>query len=156
MPSLNWVEITYLRPNNPECLQLEGMFETSDFQDSKCGGTFVFIGDFISMVNSVSLTAYRPRWASNFGAYIPSVLEKILSCTFHVSLTLALLNSLPVYALDGESILEATLCYFTFLSPRKRRIVLQVYLLGGTIISIFAVLRIFCFSFSANGRLINS
>lgn len=61
-----------------------------------CGGTFVFIGDLSLMARSIWLTSYQPRWSFSFGAYFPNVVEKLLICTFHVSLTLALLNSLPV------------------------------------------------------------
>lgn len=68
----------------------------SDSMESNCGGIFVFVGDVISMARSVKLTAYRPRWAFPLGTYLPNVLERILICTFQVSLTLALLNSLPV------------------------------------------------------------
>lgn len=148
---LTWVEITYSSPYSWECLQLGRNafpdFEARDFGEIKCGGTFVFVGDVVSLAHSVQLTAYRPRWAVYFGATIPNILEKILICTFHVSLTLALLNSLPVYFLDGEFILEVTLCYSTLLSPRKREKVARVCLLGGTLISMLAFLRIFLFNF---------
>ena len=48
-----------------------------------------------------------------------------------------------MYFLDGESILETTLSYFRLLSPRMKGRVLQLCLLVGTIISVFAFLRIF-------------
>ncbi|XP_062161299.1 membrane-bound transcription factor site-2 protease homolog isoform X4 [Alnus glutinosa] len=48
-----------------------------------------------------------------------------------------------VYFLDGESLLEVTLCHFTLLSSSKREKVLQVCLLGGTLISILVFVRIF-------------
>ncbi|KAK9268079.1 hypothetical protein L1049_010518 [Liquidambar formosana] len=151
MPDLIWVEITYSSPYLQECLQLGRnpslVSETHESGEIKCGGTFVYVGDVISLAHSVQLTAYQPRWAFSFGANLPNVLEKILMWTFHVSLTLALLNSLPVYFLDGESILEVSLCYFTSLRPRKRKRVLQVCLLGGTIISMLTFLRIFISNF---------
>ncbi|GLT81300.1 hypothetical protein SLA2020_526910 [Shorea laevis] len=150
LPGLIWVEITYSRPYSSECLQLRrssySNLNNSDIVEQNCVGTFVFIGDVTSMVHTVQLTAYWPRWNSAFGAYLPKFLERCLICTFHVSLTLALLNSLPVYFLDGESILEVTLCDFTSLSPRRRK-VLQICLFGGTSISILAFLRIFFFNF---------
>ncbi|XP_059437142.1 membrane-bound transcription factor site-2 protease homolog isoform X1 [Corylus avellana] len=153
MPGLSWVEISYLGSFTPECLQLGrnsfSVSKTSDLINSKCVGTFVFVGDVMSMAHSVRLTAYQPRWAFHFGAYLPNVLERILTYTFHVSLTLALLNSLPVYFLDGESLLEVTLCHFTLLSPRKREKVLQVCLLGGTLISILVFMRILFSLFNA-------
>lgn len=100
MPGLIWVEITYSRPYSLECLQFRresvGDSRTSDSMESNCGGTFVFVGDVISMARSVQLTAYQPRWAFPLGTYLPNVLERILRCMFQVSLTLALLNSLPV------------------------------------------------------------
>ncbi|XP_050225099.1 membrane-bound transcription factor site-2 protease homolog [Mercurialis annua] len=146
IPGLIWAEITYLRPYSSECL-LPGKYLVPDtenaFIEDNCGGTFVFVGNVLSMAHSVKLSAYQPRWAFAFGAHVPKVIEKILACTFQVSLTVALLNSLPVYFLDGESILEAALCHFTLLGPRKREKVLQACLLGGTIISMLAFIRIF-------------
>lgn len=150
MLGLSWVEITYSRSFSAECLQLgRNSFsdsKTSELLESKCHGSFVFVGDVMSMAHSVHLTAYQPRWAFHIGTYLPDVLERVLICTFQVSLTLALLNSLPVYFLDGECLLEVTLCHLTSLSPRKREKVLQVCLLGGTLISILVFVRIF-FSF---------
>ncbi|KAJ6347134.1 hypothetical protein OIU76_003766 [Salix suchowensis] len=100
LPGSIWVEITFASPYSPECLQLgRNSFPASgasDISEHKCGGTFVFVGDLISMAHSVRLTAYQPRWGFSFSAHLPNILEKSLMCTFHVSLTLALLNSLPV------------------------------------------------------------
>jgi S2P endopeptidase len=100
MLGLSWVEITYSRSFSAECLQLgRNSFsdsKTSELLESKCHGSFVFVGDVMSMAHSVHLTAYRPRWAFHIGTYLPDVLERVLICTFQVSLTLALLNSLPV------------------------------------------------------------
>ncbi|GAV71290.1 Peptidase_M50 domain-containing protein [Cephalotus follicularis] len=145
LPGWMWVEITYLSPYSQKCSHLGNntVPVSNTSMEHKCGGTFVFVGDVISMAHSVILTSYQPRWAFAFGACLPNSLERCLVCTFHVSLTLALLNSLPVYFLDGESILETTLCHFTSLNPRKRRKVLQICLFGGTVISILAFLRIF-------------
>ncbi|KAI8000914.1 hypothetical protein LOK49_LG09G02740 [Camellia lanceoleosa] len=149
-PGLTWVEITYSSPYILECWQNGGKsfagVKSLNFEETSCGGTFVFIGDVISMAHSVRLTAYRPRWMFSFGALLPNVLEKILVCTFHFSLALALLNSLPVYFLDGESILEVTLCYMRLLNPRMKGRVLQLCLLGGTLIFILASLRIVLFT----------
>ncbi|CAK9135404.1 unnamed protein product [Ilex paraguariensis] len=95
-----WGEITYSSPYSPECRQPERNsfpgHKSSDFGEISCGGTFVFIGNMISMAHSIRLTSYQPRWSLDFGAYIPNVLEKLLMCIFHASLMLALLNSLPV------------------------------------------------------------
>ncbi|GMI85014.1 site 2 protease [Hibiscus trionum] len=144
-PGLMWVEITYSRPYSTECLQFKSSSldsNTSDAVEQTCGGTFVFVGDVISMAHSVQLTEYRPRWGFILGKYIPNKLEKSLICTFHVSLALVLLNSLPVYFLDGESILEVAISHFTSLSSRKRRKVHQICVVGGTFISVLAFLRI--------------
>lgn len=150
-PGLTWIEITYSRPFSTECLQLRSSLldsnTSSDAVEQTCGGTFVFVGDVISMAHSVQLTEYQSRWGFFFGEYLPNKLEKSLICTFHVSLTLALLNSLPVYFLDGESILEVTLSYFTSLSQRKRRRTLLMLLVGGTFFSVLAFLRIFFINF---------
>ncbi|KAF4348611.1 hypothetical protein F8388_020992 [Cannabis sativa] len=145
-PGMIWVEVSYLRPYSEECLQHQSKVVVdsrgSDIVESNCGGTIVFVGDVISMASSVQLTAYQPRWPY-FGAYLPNILEKIFVCTFHVSITLALLNSLPVYFLDGESVLEGTLCHFTSLGSNKRGKILRLCLLGGTLISLLTLFRIF-------------
>ncbi|XP_010260869.1 PREDICTED: membrane-bound transcription factor site-2 protease homolog isoform X2 [Nelumbo nucifera] len=146
VPGVTWVEIAYSNPYSLECLQ-KGENSSADIEGpesviTNCGGTFVFIGDAHSMGHSVQLTAYQPRWAFFLGAYLPNTLEKILVCTFHVSLTLAFLNSLPVFFLDGESILEVIVCNITFLSARKREKIFQICLLGGTLFSILAISRI--------------
>lgn len=144
-----WVEIAYSSPYNSECWEIvknrSAGYKHPKLEEMGCGGAFVFIGDAVSMAHSVRLTLYRPRWPFYFGAYLPSVLEKLLVCTFHVSLALALLNSLPVYFLDGESILEATLSHLRLLSLRMQRRVLRVCLFGGTAICIIAFFRILFF-----------
>ncbi|RDX66742.1 Membrane-bound transcription factor site-2 protease-like protein, partial [Mucuna pruriens] len=143
-PGLVWVEIAYSSPSH-ECLShVQNRFpfsETSGVKETNCGGTFIFVGDVISMAHSIQLTSYQPRWGPQIVAYFPNILERILIWTFHVSLALALLNGLPVYFLDGESILDATLSHFTSLSPRKRNKVLRLCLLGGLLSSIIVCLR---------------
>ncbi|XP_077252291.1 peptidase M50 family protein isoform X2 [Tasmannia lanceolata] len=146
MPGLTWVEIAYSRPYSSECLQL-GQNSLDDFENpnsglTKCGGTFVFVGDVLSVVHSIQLTSYRPRWAFSFGPLFPNMLEKILAYISHVSATLALLNSLPVFFLDGESILETSLCHIPGLSPRRRSQVLRLCLLSGSFLSFLAFSRI--------------
>ncbi|KAK1368013.1 Endopeptidase S2P [Heracleum sosnowskyi] len=139
MPGLTWTEIKYARPVSLKCLQLMreslSSVNSSKFDELGCGGTFVFIGDVFSMAHSVRLTSYQPRWSIPFGAHLPDVLEKLLKFTFHVSLMLALLNSLPVYFLDGESILEGFLPFFRLISPRKRETLLRSLLLGGMLVA---------------------
>ncbi|WJX87609.1 S2P endopeptidase [Trifolium repens] len=143
-PGMVWVEITYSSPSH-ECLHKGNRFpvsNTSDLKETNCGATFIFAGDLISMAHSIHLTSYQPRWGPKIVAYFPNFLERILIWTFHVSLALALLNGLPVYFLDGESILEATLSHFTSLSPRKRKKVLRLCLLCGLLVSIFGLFRL--------------
>ncbi|KAG5099511.1 hypothetical protein JHK82_044563 [Glycine max] len=143
-PGSVWVEIAYSRTSH-ECLShVQNRFpfsETSGVKETNCGGTFIFVGDVISMAHSIQLTSYQPRWGPQIVAYFPNLLERILIWTFHVSLALALLNGLPVYFLDGESILDATLSHFTSLSPGKRKKVLRLCLLGGSVISIIVCFR---------------
>ncbi|KAF9587207.1 hypothetical protein IFM89_039566 [Coptis chinensis] len=147
VPGFTWIEITYKRPYSSECLWLgrnsSSVLESSNWEAPNCGGTFVFIGDVLSIVKSIQLTLYQPRWALISGVHLPNFVEKVLACTFHVSLTLALLNSLPVFLLDGESILEVAIGYIPFLTPRKRALALQICLLGGTLLSILACSRVF-------------
>ncbi|RYR27396.1 hypothetical protein Ahy_B01g051431 isoform B [Arachis hypogaea] len=140
-PGMVWVEITY-SSTSPECSLHERKrlpaSETSGLKETNCGGTFIFVGDAISMAHSIQLTSYQPRWGLKLAAYFPNLLEKILVWTFHVSLALAFLNTLPVYFLDGESILDATLAHFTSLSARKRKTVLRLCLIGGFLTSVIA------------------
>ncbi|XP_020265073.1 membrane-bound transcription factor site-2 protease homolog isoform X1 [Asparagus officinalis] len=138
----SWVEISYSTPYSPECLQLsKNTSANSDDISSACGGTFVFIGNVLTLAYSIHLSIYQPRWVY-LSATIPTLVESILSCTFHVSATLGVLNSLPVFFLDGESILEVSLHYITWLNPRRRRKVLRLFLVGGTILSIIVFSRI--------------
>ncbi|KAL1547842.1 S2P endopeptidase [Salvia divinorum] len=143
LPGLGWVEITYSRL---ECLN-RGRSLVSENQQSNSGErgclqTFVFVGDLTSMAHSIHLTSYQPRLSMYFIAYLPDLLERFLTCSFHVSMVLALLNSLPVFFLDGESILEATLLYyFGFLSSRMRQSVQRCCLNVGTVICAFLIMR---------------
>ncbi|XP_022155332.1 membrane-bound transcription factor site-2 protease homolog isoform X2 [Momordica charantia] len=136
-PGSIWVEITYL--NSSDC------FYSGEYllPSSNCSGTFIFVGDVISMARSIQLTMYQPRLNVPFATYLPDVLERFLLCLFHASLALALLNSLPVYYLDGESILEIIIFQLTSMSPRNKEKVLQSFLMGGTFISILLLLGIF-------------
>ena len=98
-PGLVWVEITYSSPSLECSLHERNRFptsETSGLKETNCGGTFIFVGDVVSMAHSIQLTSYQPRWGLKFVADFPNLLERILIWTFHVSLALALLNSLPV------------------------------------------------------------
>ncbi|CAI9788039.1 unnamed protein product [Fraxinus pennsylvanica] len=145
-PGLAWVEITYSRPSSPECQNHQRSIlpdnKNPNIRERRCLRSLVFIGDVISMARSVHLTSYQPRWSIDFAADLPNLIEKLLTCAFHVSMILALLNSLPVFFLDGESILEGTLHHLNFLSQRKKGPILQCCLLVGTVISIAFVLRI--------------
>lgn len=162
IPGVSWVEITFSRPYSSECTQagneMGSGYNKSGSEDGKCGGSFVFIGDMMSMTRSIWLTEYQPRWLYVF-AYFPDLVEKLLVNSFHVSLMLALLNSLPVcivlhefiysylvwsvvilflfvlkvYYLDGESILEVALCCFSSLTPTVREAVLRSSLVAGTL-----------------------
>lgn len=102
-----WVEVSYSSPYSLECLQSgrksPSGSRTYDFLEPNCGGTFVFVGDITSMASSVQLTAYQPRRAY-FSPYLPYVLERMSMCIFHVSLTLALLNSLPVSSFKASTV----------------------------------------------------
>ncbi|XP_027346730.1 membrane-bound transcription factor site-2 protease homolog isoform X2 [Abrus precatorius] len=97
-PGLVWVEIAYSSPYHECSSNVHNKFpfsETSGVKETNCGGTFIFVGDVISMAHSIQLTSYQPRWGPKIVAYLPNALEMILIWTFHVSLALALLNGLP-------------------------------------------------------------
>ncbi|XP_022995357.1 membrane-bound transcription factor site-2 protease homolog [Cucurbita maxima] len=139
MPGSIWVEITYLNPHSSDCFYSR----ENPLPSSNCSGTFIFVGDVVSMAHSIQLTMYQPRLDFHYARYLPDVLERIFLCLFHASLALALLNSLPVYYLDGESILEIIIFQLTSMSPRNKEKVLRAFLMGGTLMSIFLLLRIF-------------
>ncbi|URE05811.1 Peptidase family M50 [Musa troglodytarum] len=101
IPGMSWVEITYSSPYSAECLKnnrnSSAYDENLNLGPTSCGGTFVYVGDVLSVAHLVHLSAYQPRWPSIiFMAHIPNLLEKLFSCCFHVSASLALVNSLPV------------------------------------------------------------
>lgn len=139
-PGMSWVEISYLS-DSLDCLrQKENSTSDMDISYEKstaCERTFVYVGNALSLAHSVHLSSYVPRF-KYFSANIPTLLENILSCMLQVSAALVLLNSIPVYFLDGESILETVLCYFTWLTPRQRAIVLKFSLVIGSILTINA------------------
>lgn len=69
----------------------------SNFGQSPCEGSFVYVGDLSSAARSVRLSRYRPRWALLlFIADIPYILENGLSSLLHASAALAVINCLPV------------------------------------------------------------
>ncbi|KAH9607936.1 hypothetical protein KSS87_019996 [Heliosperma pusillum] len=121
-PGVVWAEITYRSPHNRQCNPSTS--DASDYQEN-CHKSFLYVGDAFSMTRSLRLTSYQPRFAFPFATYLPDMFENILVWTFQISLALALLNSLPVYCLDGESILEVSSLSVTGVSPRKRRLFLQ-------------------------------
>ncbi|OWM71520.1 hypothetical protein CDL15_Pgr005707 [Punica granatum] len=139
-----WVEVTcFSSYGSPACSRIEQTplptSQISKLTERNCSRSFVYVGDLFSLSNSVHFTSYRPRlWASSVGAYVPYVMEKILILTYHVSLTLALMNTLPVFFLDGESILEVNLSYCSWLSHRKSKDLLQLILAVGTLISVLS------------------
>ncbi|KAL8513343.1 hypothetical protein ACS0TY_019519 [Phlomoides rotata] len=151
LPGLGWVEITY---SSLECLNRGRIFSSDNkhtgYTEGRCLQTFVFVGDLMSMSHSIHLTSYRPRLSIYFISHLPDLLEKLFTCAFHVSMILALLNSLPVFFLDGESILEVILLHYLggFLSPRMKRSVLRCCLLLGTFISTHFILHIIFLSLS--------
>ncbi|XP_073122895.1 membrane-bound transcription factor site-2 protease homolog isoform X2 [Henckelia pumila] len=145
-PGQQWVEITF---SSLDCQNVgrnsdatdSNVGQNSDAADSislerSCFQTYVFVGDVNFMARSIHLTSYQPRWYAEFAAYLPNTLERFFTSSFHVSMLLALLNSLPVYFLDGQSILEGIIHHsFISLNSSKRRLILRYCLLGGTIIS---------------------
>ncbi|XP_031384425.1 membrane-bound transcription factor site-2 protease homolog isoform X2 [Punica granatum] len=142
-----WVEVTcFSSYGSPACSRIEQTplptSQISKLTERNCSRSFVYVGDLFSLSNSVHFTSYRPRlWASSVGAYVPYVMEKILILTYHVSLTLALMNTLPVFFLDGESILEVNLSYCSWLSHRKSKDLLQLILAVGTLISVLSFVK---------------
>uniref|UniRef100_A0A7N0SXS5 Endopeptidase S2P n=1 Tax=Kalanchoe fedtschenkoi TaxID=63787 RepID=A0A7N0SXS5_KALFE len=146
-PGQAWIEIIYSKPYLTNCSQ-EGekhavlASHINNLASISCGGTFVYVGDMVALAQSVQLTEYLPRWPFKFGFRFPACLEKLLVCTFYTSLALALLNSLPVYFLDGEAILEVVISNLAVFHPRKRSMLLHLSLLGGTAMCTFVFLKV--------------
>ncbi|XP_078153317.1 membrane-bound transcription factor site-2 protease homolog isoform X2 [Carex rostrata] len=144
-PGMSWVEIFYQSPYTSRCEQLTSSLDPIANQDQNpCGLSFVYIGDASFVARSLTLSPYKPRWGLfiSLSVYIPYLMEKALHSVFHVSLALAVVNCLPVYLLDGASILETILCYFTRLTQREKQLSLKVGLLVGTSLSIISCIRI--------------
>ncbi|KAI0492619.1 hypothetical protein KFK09_026895 [Dendrobium nobile] len=153
IPGMSWFEVSYAKPYSSECFQLRRNTSLVDFNPGygsyPCGiGTFVYVGDMLILAHSMRLSAYQPRWMHfSWSMDVPSTLENILACAYHVSAALAAMNSLPVFFLDGEYILGTGLYYITWLNPRKRRRAAKVTLIAGTILSVIALSRIIYFTY---------
>ncbi|KAL7145754.1 hypothetical protein ABFS83_07G107700 [Erythranthe nasuta] len=106
LPGLQWVEITY---STLEChSRRRSLFSPEKHSSSEkisCLQTFVYVGDLITMANSIHLTSYKPRWSIYFMAYLANLLEKLFTYASHVSMGLALLNSLPGIHFRSDSTL---------------------------------------------------
>ncbi|KAF3794662.1 Membrane-bound transcription factor site-2 protease-like protein [Nymphaea thermarum] len=139
VPGSTWLEVGYSTPYEFGCFYGE---------QRSCGGSFVIEDNALSIAKSVQLTAYRPRWFFFSNGYFPAALENLLAFTLHISAGLVLLNVLPVVRLDGDCIMEVAVSSFTWWSPRRRSKLLKVCLFGGTVLSIFAFLRIFIYNLS--------
>ncbi|KAG2590526.1 hypothetical protein PVAP13_5NG407800 [Panicum virgatum] len=148
-PGFSWIEVSYAKPYSWGCLQRGGNLSSSshatdnDLGQSPCEGSFVYVGDLLSAARSVRLSPYRPRWPLLFLADVPCILGNGLSSFIHASAALAVVNSLPVYYLDGEAILETSLSYISWFSRRQRHKILKVCRLVWTVLSVITFSRIF-------------
>ncbi|KAJ1284574.1 hypothetical protein BS78_03G215100 [Paspalum vaginatum] len=148
-PGFSWIEVSYARPYSLGCLQKGGNLSSShdsnnNLGQNPCEGSFVYVGDLLSAAHSVRLSPYQPRWAFLlFVADIPYILENGLRSLLHASAALAVVNSLPVYFLDGEAILETSLSCVTWFTRRQQRQVLKVCCFLWTILSVITFSRIF-------------
>ncbi|CAN6444584.1 unnamed protein product [Victoria cruziana] len=138
VPGTIWLEVVFSTPYELGCLFGE--------QRRNCGGSFVVEDNALSIAKSMQLTSYRPRWFFFSNGYFPAALENLLAFTLHISAGLALLNILPVVRLDGDCIIEVIVSSFTWWSPRGRSKLLKLCLVGGTVLSIFASLRILLYN----------
>lgn len=148
------IEITYSKADDPACIlrHTQGnngnLSIRSEIQEnhitSPCQFTLLFVGTAASLAFSVQLTGYRPRRLILFNVsspiWLPHMLEKLLVYTFHVSAALALLNSAPVFYLDGEFILETIISLLIPSHPRKKRRVLRLLLTCGTMLLLLGIL----------------
>ncbi|KAJ1689991.1 hypothetical protein LUZ63_014146 [Rhynchospora breviuscula] len=144
-PGMSWVEISYESPYRSRCGQLTPSLDPNPNQDQNpCSQSFVYIGDASFVAQSLRLSPYKPRLGLfiSLSVYIPYLMEKAFHSAFHVSLALAVVNCLPVYLLDGASILETVLCYFTQFTQREKQIILRVCLLVGTSMSIITCIGV--------------
>lgn len=110
-----------------------------------CQQSLVFVGFPKDLFHCVQLTKYWPRQLLLFGLFavsswgrFPNVLERLLTYTFSISAAMALLNSAPVFYLDGEAIFQTLLLMSkSFVHPKKHKRVMQILLTIGTVLLIF-------------------
>ncbi|XP_057841462.1 membrane-bound transcription factor site-2 protease homolog [Cryptomeria japonica] len=149
-PGSMLIEITYLKANTPDCLSGQEKLSAqnlpigSEEMSSNCQSSLLFVGDALSLAYSIELTAYKPQRLALFNSsspyWLPSMLEKTLMYTFHISAGLGLLNSAPVYYLDGESMLETIISIVVSVHPRKKRRILSFFLMSGTLLLLLSIL----------------
>ncbi|KAK3023740.1 hypothetical protein RJ639_044405 [Escallonia herrerae] len=118
----------------------------------KCGDGWVKTGGNKSSCQCSEVETYcYPQSGEAFGVHISclsnlSASQRPAAREMHMRLgryPIGLGNTWQVYFLDGESILEVTLCFSSLLSPRQRRVCLESCLFGGTLVFIITSLRIF-------------
>eukprot|EP00250_Pteridium_aquilinum_P003866 c14141_g1_i1 orf=463-1728(+) len=110
--------------------------------DSSCEHSLVFVGNPRDLFHSLQLTNYWPRQEGLFGLFPLSFsvlflkfLERLLMYTFSLSAAMVLLNSAPVFYLDGELVFQAWLVLSRSWShPRKHKRIMQIVLTGGTLL----------------------
>eukprot|EP00898_Chlorokybus_atmophyticus_P004122 jgi/Chlat1/4710/Chrsp30S04749 len=94
------------------------------------------------LARSLSLTEYAPRvrFLRAHLLKLPLLLDVALTLSFHASLSLALLNILPVFFLDGQAV-TTNLLLIAFPSMRnsRRRQLATLILLAGTVLLAIAL-----------------
>lgn len=109
--------------------------------DPDCEHSLVFVGDPKVLFDSLQLSKYWPRQAGflgllpvSSGLLLPKFLERLLMYTISISAAMAMLNSTPVYYLDGELIFRAWLgwCCKSWVHSKRLKRFMQVWLTVGT------------------------
>ncbi|XP_078429074.1 peptidase M50 family protein isoform X2 [Wolffia australiana] len=144
-----WVEVSFLRSHDSECLKVvknKRSLTVSGLESGPktCRETLVFVGD-ISAANLIKLSAYYPRWSvGSLSIHLPDILERVFLSMLRVSASLGLLNSMPAFYLDGESMLEVSVGCVTWLNPpTRRKIFWSILFVGSSLISITVVRLLF-------------
>ncbi|KAF1761945.1 hypothetical protein GCK72_010204 [Caenorhabditis remanei] len=98
----------------------------------------LFVGQLNEMLEMVSISPLTPRFSFVHISWFEHF-ELAVKYMFTLSLALGLFNAMPVYALDGQFIVQ-TLLKSSGLSPRRRDLFQYIILLFGTVVLVLNIL----------------
>ncbi|XP_070567496.1 membrane-bound transcription factor site-2 protease-like isoform X2 [Ptychodera flava] len=106
------------------------------------GPAVLYVGDPHLLLYIVSVSGYIPRYTS-LPVDLPNILDTLLKYLISLSGALALLNSVPCYALDGQWILTALIehvCQKSIPKAKDRQFLANCILLCGTFVLVSNIL----------------